>query len=246
MGSRARVALMLLPAIGVLFSGCITADDLLVALSAPKTASGMTIFLVADKGLLSRFASGNADYVVYFGDKIVYPPLGKGGSFEVSGRSGSTFIPYDRFVVGNGEYDVLVRYAGTETRSRVHVEKWVSYVYLHPFAKDDLVVVESALQSATGGSASDRILAHGELILTVKYRGLDGSSDENVAQFTTQTQNTDVSTQYSIARSRFDHGPGYYSFEPLFHNIEARDNVQVKGDPTMANTAPPFNWIFLK
>jgi hypothetical protein len=125
-------------------SGCLTPSDLLVAASAPKAASGMTIFVVADKGILSRFASGNAEYVIYFGDKTVYPPAGKGGTVEVTGRSGSVFVPYQNFVVGNGEYDVLVRYAGSEARARVHIDKWVSYVYLHPFDRGDLIVVESA------------------------------------------------------------------------------------------------------
>jgi hypothetical protein len=83
----------------------------------------------------------------------------------------------------------------------------------------------------------------GELVLTLKYHGRDGTLDENVAQFTVETQNDQVSTDLEVARARFDHGPGLYSFEPVFHNAEARNNVQVQGDPAMANTQPPFNWI---
>lgn len=242
MPRRARI---LAVALALLAPGCLSSDDLLLAASAPKAASGMTLFLVADKGILSRFASGNADYVLYYGDKIVYPPGGRGGTLEVEGRTGSAFVPYDRFVVGNGLYDVVVHYAGGEARTRVNVQKWVNYVYLHPFQKDNEVIVESVLQSASGGDPSDRILAHGELILTLKYHGKDGTLNSNVAQFTQQTSNDQTSTYLEVALQRFDQGPGYYSFEPLFHNLEAEDNVQVPPDPAMANSQPPFNWIYI-
>lgn len=241
-------AVRLLLVVGVLaaLAGCLSSNDLLVALSAPKAASGMTIFLIADKSMLARVTAGtNAEYVVYFGDKIVYPPAGKGGTFEMNGRSGSEFVPYDRFVIGNGEYDVLVRYAGAETRARVHVDKWVNFVYLHPFDKGDHVVVEAALQSASGGNVEDRVLAHGELVLTLKYHGRDGTQDVNVAQFDIETRNDQAFTDLDVAKAAFNQGPGYYSFEPVFHNAEAKDNVQVRGDPAMANTQPPFNWILI-
>jgi hypothetical protein len=205
----------------------------------------MTIFAVVDKGLLSRFGTSTGDYVIYFGDKIVYPPGGRGGAIDLSQRTGTTFVPYANFVSGNGEYDVQVRYAGTEARARVTVEKWVRYVYLHPYEKDGEIIVESALQSASGGSVDDRILARGDLILSLKFHGKDGSLDENVDQFHTTTENDAVGNRLEIAKGRFDRGPGFYSFEPLFHNLEARDNVQVKGDPAMANSVPPLNWILI-
>ncbi|GEM_PF-4606932 len=239
----------LLPALAValalLAPGCLSPDDLIVAASAPKTASGMTVFVVADKGLLSRFAGASADYVIYYGDRIAYPPAGKGGSFEVSGRAGSVFIPYDLFVVGNGDYDVLVHYGGAQARARVNVQKWASYVWLHPSFKDNEVVVETALQSASGGDAADRVLAHGELVLTLKYHGKDGTANANVAQFTQETRNDQITTLVEVPLARFDQGPGWYSFEPLFHNLEAANNVQVPPDPAMANSQPPFNWIYV-
>lgn len=237
------VALVLLASVGA--SGCINRDPLIVALSAPKAASGMTLFLVTDNTLLTKLAdTKSAEYAIYFGDNLIYPPGGKGASFSVDGRSGSAFIPYNLFVVGNGDYDVVVRYSGSETRSRVTVEKWVQYVYLHPYAKDNTVVVEAALASATGGGPTDRVLAAGELILSIHYRGRDGMEDRTIGSIGAATKNDQVGTRLEVPRARFTQGEGYYSFEPVFHNLEAKDNVQVPGDPTMANRLPPWNWIW--
>ena len=234
------MVLLLVPA-----TGCVGREPLIVALSAPKAASGMTIFVVTEDNYLDKFRDLNAEYAIYFGDKLIYPPAGRGASFQVDGRTGSAFVPYNLFVVGNGEYDVLVRYGGEETRSRVRVEKWVEYIWLHPFDRGDVVVVETALSTATGGRPEDRILSHGELILTIKYRGADGTLDRTVSQVTAETRNDRTATPVPVPKSRLSQGPGYYSFEPLFHNLEARDNVQVAGDPTMANLRPPWNWIYV-
>ncbi|HVM45849.1 MAG TPA: hypothetical protein VM582_07935 [Candidatus Thermoplasmatota archaeon] len=227
-------------------AGCVLArEPLLIAISAPKSESGMTLFLVTETNYLDRFRDLDAEYAIYYGDRLIYPPAGRGASFQVEGRTGTAFIPYNLFVVGNGEYDVLVRYAGEETRSRVRVEKWVQYVWLHPFDRGDVAVVEVALSSATGGRPEDRILAHGELILTIKYRGPDGKSDRIVGQVTAETRHDRTSTSVPVPKARLSQGAGYYSFEPLFHNLEARDNVQVGPDPTMANLKPPWNWIYV-
>jgi len=232
-------------ALAAIAPGCVFPNDLIVGVSAPKQASGMTVFVIGDKGLFHSLSSDAAEYVVYYGDKIAYPPGGKGGTISMHGRSGELFLPYDYFVLGNGEYDVVVRFAGIEQRSRVHVEKWVQYVYLHPFDKGSNVEVQVALESSAGGHPEDRILASGELILNIKYRGLDGTQSQNVAQISVTTRNDQTATTVEIARSQLNAGPGYYSFEPLFHNQEARDNLQVGPDPTMANYQPPFNWIYL-
>src|SRR5438067_3418690 len=87
-------------------------DPLVVALSAPKADGGMTLFLVTQAGALSRLSdtTHSAEYQIYYGDQLVYPPGGHGASFAVSGRSGSVFIPYNLFVVGNGDYDVVVSF----------------------------------------------------------------------------------------------------------------------------------------
>lgn len=241
------VALALLAASPVLAAGCIQPDGLLVALSAPKVSSGMTLFLVADPGLLGKLTANDrtASYTIYFGDKLLYPPGGKGGDFLVEGRSGSVFIPYNLFVVGNGEYDVVVTFGGEQSRARVTVEKWVEYVYLRPFDKGNVIVLEAALASATGGRPEDRILADGELVVRIHYRGEDGTLDRTVGSIQTFTRHDHISTRLEVPRSRFTQGPGYYSFEPVFHNDEAKDNVQVTADPTLRNHQPPWNWVYI-
>lgn len=241
-----RALAWLMVASFVLASGCVIGrEPLIVAVSAPKSESGMTLFLVTETNYLDRFRDLVAEYEVHYGDALIYPPAGKGASFPVEGRIGSVVIPYNLFVVGNGEYDVIVRYGGETTRSRASVEKWVEHVWLHPFERGDVVIVETALSSATGGRPDDRILAHGELILTIRYRGPDGSLDRIVGQVSAETRNDRTATPVAIPKARLSQGAGYYSFEPLFHNLEARDNVQVEGDPTMGNLRPPWNWIYV-
>lgn len=228
-------------------AGCLKRDPLIVALSAPKAASGMTLFLVTENGVIDRLSDDvkSAEYAIYYGDRLIYPPGGRGASFTIDGRSGSAFIPYNLFVVGNGDYDVLVRYAGKTTRAQVTVEKWVEYVYLRPFDKGRVIVVEAALASATGGRPEDRILTSGELIVNLHYRGADGREDRTIGSITASTENDHISTKVEVPRSKLNQGAGYYSFEPRFHNLEAKDNVQVTGDPTMANHAPPWNWVYI-
>jgi hypothetical protein len=237
------VAALLAPA---LLSGCILGHEpLILAASAPKAASGMTLFLVTEVGPLEKFRDLSPEYVIYYGDRLIYPPGGRGATFPLDGRTGTVVIPYHLFVVGNGEYDVLVRYAGDESRLRVRVEKWVEHVWLHPFERGGGIVVEAALSSATGGRPEDRILAQGELILTIHYHGTDGKSDRIVGQVSAETRHDRINANVPVPKSRLSQGPGYYSFEPVFHNLEARDNVQVLGDPTMANLRPPWNWIYV-
>lgn len=247
MTARQATAIALALLAATLLPGCIRPDGLLVALSAPKAASGMTLFLVADPGLIGKLSSDDesAEYAVYFGDKLLYPPGGKGADFPIEGRTGSVFIPYNLFVVGNGEYDVVVKFAGKESRARVTVEKWVEYVYLRPFDKGNVIVVEAALASATGGSPDDRILADGELVMQLHYRGTDGRQDRTIGSIQTYTRHDHINTRVEVPRSRLTQGAGYYSFEPVFHNDEAKDNVQVPGDPTMKNHQPPWNWIYV-
>jgi hypothetical protein len=233
--------LLLLPLAGCLLGR----EPLIIAASAPKSESAMTVFLVTDLSFFERMRDVQPRYEIYYGDELVYPPAGKGGDFSLDGRAGTAVVPYDHFVVGNGEYDVVVHYGGSSVRTRVHIEKWVDYVWLHPFDRGDVVNVEAALSSATGGRPEDRILARGELILTIRYHGLDGKDDRVVGSASADSRSDQTSTSIAVPKSRLTQGPGYYSFEPLFHNLEARNNVQVGGDPTMANLRPPWNWIYV-
>lgn len=228
-------------------TGCLGlgSEPLVVAASAPKAASGMTIFVVSDGGVTDRVRDTRAEYAIYFGEQLIYPPGGRGASFEVADRTGSIFVPYSQFVVGNGDYDVVIKYQGGEHRVRVNVQKWADYVYLRPFDKGTVVNVEVVLSSATGGHPADRILAQGELLLELRYRGRTGDEDRTLGLFEVKTEHDKASTLVSIPRSRFNAGPGYYSFEPVFHNDEARNNVQVGADPTLRNRSPPWNWIYI-
>lgn len=243
---RSGVAIVAVVLLLVVASGSVLdRDSLIVAVSAPKASNAMTIFLATDLGPLEQYRDISAEYEIHFGDELVYPPAGRGATFPVEERRGTEIVPYELFVVGNGEYDIIVRYGGDVTRTRVAIEKWVDHVWLHPFDKGDVVNVEVALSSATGGRPDDRILSHGELILTIHYRGPDGKLDRVVGQVSAETRNDRTATIVPVAKSRLSQGAGYYSFEPLFHNREARNNVQVDGDPTMANLRPPWNWIYV-
>lgn len=241
----ALLALVVAPAL----SGCmrVVEGELIVAASAPKASGGMTLFVAESPGLVDRARTGfqQAEYAIYHGEKLVYPAGGKGATFTIKDRAGSVFVPYNLFVVGNGDYDIVIRYDGDEYRARVGVQKWASYVYLHPYDMGSIVRVDVALQSATGGAPEARILAQGELLLEIVYRGLDGSEDRSLGTIRSATSHDTTSTRVDVPRSRLSAGPGYYSFEPLFHNGEAKNNVQVKADPTLANRDPPWNWIYI-
>lgn len=223
----------------------VDSDTLIVAVSAPKVGHAMTIFLATDLGPLEDYRDLTAEYEIHYGDQLVYPPSGRGATFDVRDRRGTAVVPYEHFVIGNGEYDVLVRYGGEATRSRVTVDKWVEHVWLQPRDTGKMTQVETALSGATGARAEDRILARGEIILTVHYRGPDGRADRVLGQVAAETRNDRTSTDVLIPKALLSEGPGYYSFEPLFHNLEARNNVQVEGDPTMANRHPPSNWLYV-
>src|SRR5437773_1817038 len=107
-----------------------------------------------------------------------------------------------------------------------------------------LGVVQTALATATGGAPENSVLANGELTLVLHYRGLDGAQYRTLGSINTYTAHDQTATSVPVPRSRLDQGPGYYSFEPTFANLEAKNNVQVPGDPTMANRDPAWNWIY--
>lgn len=229
-----------------LLSGCLSVvtGTVLIAASSPKAASGMTLFVAEQPGFSDRLREESvATYRIYYGDKLVYPSGTSGATLRVQDKTGSAFVPYNLFVVGNGQYDVVVTHDGDDYRTRVEIRKWANYVFLHPFDKGSVIRVEAALQSATGGSAESRILASGELLVEIVYRGLDGEDYRSLGLVRAATEHDQTGTRIDVPRGRLSYGPGYYSFEPVFHNGEARNNVQVKADPTMANRDPPWNWI---
>lgn len=243
---RILLALLVAALVAPATAGCLRAvtGSIVVGASAPQASAGMSLFVAEQSGVLDAGSKSDAEYVVSFGDKVVYPPGGRGAVVKLSDGQGTAFVPYDVFVVGNGEYDVTVRHEGQEARTRVAIHKWASYVYVRAFDRGSgPVEVVAALQSATGGRPEDRILAEGELLVSIHFRGLRGDEDRPLGMVRAQTNHDATSTTVPVDRGRLSAGPGYYSFEPLFHNAEAKNNVQVKADPTLANRFPPWNWI---
>jgi len=231
------VALLVLP-----LAGCLGEGDLILALSAPDAADGMTIFAAREDGL-GDTPSRQARYRVEYDGRTVYPPGGVGGIFIVSGGSGSQFLPYNFFVEGNGRYDVVVELDDETAQASARVEKWVEYVYLHPYWKNGKAIVDVQLSKASGGSPEDRVIARGDLVLEVRYRGLEGSLNTYSGVLRAETPDDATFTRIDVPRSTFSKGPGYYSFESTFHNGQAKGNTGVHNDPSMAARSPPWNWI---
>lgn len=243
---RARIVIALtalalaLPAL----SGCLRAgEDLLVVVSAPRESSGLTVFVKSADRLL---AEPSAEYEIRYGELTVYPPGGKGATFPVEDGHGTVFVPFNLFVVGNGDYELLVRYGKDEAKARVPVDKWVSYVYLHPFDRGSKVVVDAQLSRTTGGLPNDRVITEGELVLDIRYRGKDGKLDRPTgAPVKVVTETSKSFVRIELPLSRFGEGPGYYSIEPVFHNNHAKGNLWVPKDPTLGQRNPPWNWIYI-
>lgn len=241
--ARPMVLVAILIASSVL-AGCVDGRaSLLVAVSAPKESGGVTLFAVREAGI---GAPDVAEYDIRYGGRVIYPPSGKGAEFKVSREGASVFVPYSLFVVGNGEYEARVRYNGEEIAARFPVAKWVNYVFLHPFDRGARVDVDVQLSRTTGGLPNDRVLTEGDLVLEVHYRGQDGKRDKLLnPPIKVTTDGSSTFTRVEVPRSRLSEGPGYYSFEPVFHNKQAKGNLWVPADPTMEDRNPPWNWIYV-
>lgn len=219
-------------------------EPLTVAASAPRAGGGLTAFvIVSDK--LASLANDVAAYEIRYGGAVIYPPGGVGGSFSVENGRGTLFVPYHQFVVGNGPYEVVVRYGSHEGSAQTSVVKWVDYVYLKPYDRGSSVWIDAQLSRSAGGSPSDRVTTDGELALDLVYRGVDGKAKKFLSRITTETEAHDSFTRLEVPRSKFSEGSGYYSVEATFHNAQARNNLNVGNDPLMAQRSPPANWIWI-
>lgn len=229
---------------GCLSSPVLNGTDLVLVVSAPREGGGLTLFAVDQ----SRFsAGGTAEFEIRYGGVTVYPPGGKGAEFDLEKSGGAVFVPYSLFVVGNGKYDVLVRHDGETAKTQVDINKWVGFVYLHPFDRGSKIVVDVQLSRTTGGLPNDRVLTEGELVLELHYRGQDGTRDKFLSPaIKVVTDSSETFTRIELPRSRFSEGPGYYSVEPVFHNRQAKGNYWVPPDPTMQDRNPPWNWIYVR
>lgn len=249
---RATLLLTATLVLTTLLSGCVSTslnpfndDGVYAVVSAPAESGGMTIFVLVERTLQNN--DGQANYLIRFGDEIVYPPGGLGGTIPVTDGRGMIFIPYDLFVVGNGKYEVEVEFGGDRAIVPTEVEKWVNYVYLHPYDRGNKIVIDAQLSRATGGAPSGRILAEGELLLQLRYRGQNGEQDRSIGQPIRAITDPDQSfVRVEVPRSAFSSGSGYYSVEPVFHNYQAKGNLWVGPDPAMAQRSPPWNWIYVQ
>ncbi|MHB8584749.1 MAG: hypothetical protein ACYDDF_02785 [Thermoplasmatota archaeon] len=225
----------------VMMAGCtVGLPHMAIAVSAPLQAGGLTIF-IATSGL----PDGQAAFSIETGGTQVYPPGDVTGAIPVSGSQGALFVPYNAFVTGNGLYNVTVAFGGQTQTYSADVEKWVNYVYLHPFPEPNDIQVDAQLSKAEGGTPDERILADGALSLDILYHGISGSQPptENGGSVTVQTSTDDSFTRTDIPMSTFTQGPGWYSIEGRFDNNQAFDNTGVGDDPTMAEQSPPWNWV---
>ncbi len=248
MTGRGAIVAVAVVAASAFLAGCVASpfgERLLVVVSAPREGGGLTIFAATQGGMLP--SAENAEFEIRYGEETVYPPGGSGAEFAMRRDGGAVFVPYSLFVVGNGDYEVLVRHEGKQIRSRATIEKWVSFVYLHPFDRGSKIVVDAQLSRSTGGLPTDRILAEGDLILELHYRGADGKRDKFLGPaLKIHTSPSESFTRIEVPRSRFSEGAGYYSVEPVFHNDQAKGNYWVPADPTMEDRNPPWNWIHVK
>jgi len=234
------LVVLLVPAL----AGCLQDDTLVAALSAPLDADGLTIFAVRGDGS-ENGPSLQANYEIRYQGRIVYPPAGAGGILILNQGRGSQFVPYHFFVEGNGPYEVVVRLEDQVATASVSVEKWVEYVYLHPYWKNGRALVDLQLSKGTGGQPDDRVVARGDLLLEVRYRGLDQSLNSYAGVIRAKTPDDRTFTRIDVPSSTFSKGPGWYSFESTFNNDQAKGNTNVKNDPTMASRSPPWNWIYV-
>ncbi len=231
---------------GPAFSGCLgagAAQELGVVASSPRQGGGLTLG-VMKAGLIGKGPSGQADFEIRYDGTRVYPPLPFGASFQVENGRGIEFVPYNVFVVGNGKYEVVVRFNGEESSITTNVEKWVEYVYLHPYDRGSKVVVDLQLSTSRGGAPTDRVIAVGDLRIDIRYRGADGNSDEYITSIRTSTPEDETFTRIDVPKGRFTR-PGYYSFDAVFHNNQAKGNTWVGNDPSLADRNPPWNWVYV-
>lgn len=219
-------------------AGCLQGSGVELALSSPAHSDGLTIFAAAPGEEPEQ-----GRYVISYQGRDVYPPGGLGGVFSMKDGKGSQFVPYSFFVQGNGRYDVRVEIDGTTATSHTIIEKWVEYVYLHPYYKGSRALVDVQLSRERGGSPTDRVIARGDLIIEVHYRGPDGTLDSLVGTMRETTPSDATFTRLQVPPSLLSRGPGYYAFEATFHNAQAQGNAGVENDPTLAQRSPPWNWL---
>jgi hypothetical protein len=220
---------------------------MVVVASAPRLANGMTVAVAIQRSIFGG-GDGVAMYQVSFNGQAIYPPGGVvGAPIEMVEGRGSAFIPYTNFVVDNGDYVVSVDFEGKHSEARATVEKWVNWVYVFPYLRNDTVVAEMVLERSEG-QPSDRIFASGQINLQLRYRGENGTSNETrLTRVIPHDGLTDFErTQIPLTSiEQGDRNRGYYSVEATFQNLQAMGNNNVPLDPTLGQPNPPTNWVYL-
>jgi hypothetical protein len=243
---RAWPAALLL--LAPLLSGCLGgggASDLILVANAPSVANGMSLALVAPRGLFGP-AEGSAVYWVHHDGRVVYPGAGGAPLPLVQGRA-TDFVPYSRFVVENGDYQVVVDLEGRRAQTTVSVTKWVSWLYVVPYFRNDTIVADVVLEMSSG-EPNARVFAAGQLNFQVRYRGEDGEVDELRLSRAVRTDGLDSFERLVIPLqdlAQGDRNRGYYAINATFHNDQANGNNNVLMDPALAQPDPPMNWVYL-
>lgn len=236
----ALAALALAPAL----SGCIGGSVDVVA-SAPKKGNGLTISVSSKTAPFGGRDSLN--YAILHDGERIHPPRGLGGTIDLDGSGlGSEFVPYADFVVANGDYTVTV--GDDAGRTPVHVVKFVEYVYLKPYLRNDTFLVDLTLESASGGRPQDRVIAKGEAHLDIQYRGREGEKNQTAHDVTAVTNPDRTFTRISFPIEEMDHykGEGYYSVHVTFDNFQAKGNFGVGLDPVLRDGEPPQHWVYIE
>lgn len=247
--SPRRVALyvligaLALPVAVASYHSVVSSGAFTLAAIAPADAGGMTVAVAVPSSLL-RETTGTATYQIKHNGVVVYPPTGAGAPFPVKDGRGSAFIPYSIFVVGNGDYEVVVRFGDTEQRATASVTKWVNYVFMLPFERNHGVALDVVLGRSPGGGPAERVQAAGDLLVDVRYRGSDGRMNVPLPRLKFAVSGESPLERVEVPASVFSRGAGYYSFDATFFNDQAFGNNGARTDPTLANTSPPRNWVY--
>lgn len=231
------------------FSGCLGPNPSVVA-SAPKKGNGLTVTVSTETGPI-RGASDEITYSITYNGEEVYPPPGLETIELDDAGLGSFFVPYEEFVVGNGDYQIHV--ADGEARTSVDVQKFVEYVFLNPYVEqpedeEDTFFIDLTLQGSQGGRPQDRVIAKGEAQIDVMYRGENGTKNESAHSFQVITNPDRTFTRTSFPLEEMDQykGEGYYSVHVSFDNFQARGNFGVGLDPSLRDGDPPRHWVYVE
>lgn len=252
MEAKALAATALLLALPLL-AGCLgSGSAFVVVASAPVVSNGLTV-LVANAGSVLGPVDGRASFVVRYAGEVVYPPGGVQGAIDLRAGKGSAFVPYNYFVLGNGDYEVEVSFGGSTERHTVAIEKWVNYVFLQAYcdqskrcayAPSKNLKIDAVLEH-TAGLTGDRVVAKGTLNVDLRYHGEAKDRNAYAYGFSTDVPGESTFVRVEVPLAKFATRTGWYSVETTFHNEQALGNTWVGNDPAMARTEPPANWVWI-